>query len=254
MDKLVFLGTAGDAETVIKQVRGSGGVIMMLADNQFHIDPGPGSLVGCKMAGVSPRATIAILATSDHLFTSGDVNAAISAMTYEGIDRHGVLLASKQVIDGNGGVRLLPKYRRFLEGLMTLTPGARVGVNDVTISAVPSRGTDPTAVGLILSTHELRIGYTGVTGWYEELPDAYKKLDVLIVHCRHPAGTSEEGALNVEEVTTLLKRAKPKRAFLTGFGAKLLAQDPVHIARSIQRATKVTVTAAKDGLEVALGK
>lgn len=252
MDRIVFLGTAGDTETVIKQLRGSGGVIVTLAGYQFHIDPGPGALNGCRAAAISPRDTIAILATSDQLFQSNDVNAAVSAMTYEGMDRHGVLLASKHVIDGNGGVRLLPRYRQFLEGLMTLAPGTRVGVNDVTVYGVPSRSPDPTAVGLILATAQHRIGYTGATGWYEEMGDEFTELDVLIIHCRHPGDTTEEGALNTEQVVELLKKVKPKHTYLTGFGAKIT--DPVSVAREIQRATKVTVTAAKDGLEISVGK
>ncbi len=249
MDRVVFLGTAGDTETVVKQLRRSGGVIVTLAGFQFHIDPGPGCLNAARAAGVSPRDTIAVLATSNELFQSADVNVAVSAMTYEGIDRHGVLLAAKSVIEGGEGVRLFPRYRRFLEGLMVLVPGTRVGVNDVTVTAVPSRSVDPDAVGLVLSTADLRVGFTGVTGWFEELAASFRDLDELVVWCRHPHGTREEGALNVDAVISLLQAARPKHAFLTGFGSKLLAQDPVSVARSIQRAAKVPVTAAKDGLE-----
>ena len=46
--KIIFLGTGGDSIVVGKQLRASGGIILQIDDNQFHIDPGPGALVRAR--------------------------------------------------------------------------------------------------------------------------------------------------------------------------------------------------------------
>lgn len=254
MNRLVFLGTAGDAETVLKQHRASGGVILTLNGNQFHLDPGPGSLGCARDAGVNPRDTIGVIATNNGLFHSNDVNATISAMTYEGMDRHGVLLASRSVIEGlpNDTPRVYPFYKACVEGLVPLTVGNRVGVNEIEFVPVRAMAHDPTAVGLRIATTKLTIGYTGLTGLFDGIGDLYAGCDILVVHCRHPASTIEEGALNIDGAQRLIGLVKPKKAFLTGFGSKLVAQDLTSVARDVQRATGVQVAAGKDGLEVDL--
>ena len=60
---------------------------MQFGENQFHIDPGPGSLVMAKNCGVNLRANTALLISHNHLNHANDVNAVISAMTYDGFDK-----------------------------------------------------------------------------------------------------------------------------------------------------------------------
>src|SRR3989344_5577259 len=101
MDRIVFLGTAGDSSVTSKQLRASGGIIIQIDDLQFHIDPGPGSLVRAKEFSINPRATSAILVTHNHLNHANDVNAIIDAMTLGGFDRKGVLIANQSTINGD---------------------------------------------------------------------------------------------------------------------------------------------------------
>lgn len=249
MNRIIFLGTAGDVEVMARQQRASGGIILQLDGYQFHLDPGPGSLVMAKDAKVSTRDTIAILASNDSILRSNDMAATVSAMSLDGIDPHGVLLASQSALE-----RLPEAHRAFVEGLLPVTPRSKVGVNSITIIPTKTAAKDPTGVGFLLSTNEVTIGYTGDTSFYETMGADFGGCHVLILNVKHPAGTREEGHLNVEDAERLLKEVKPQQAILTGFGSKLLKQDPREAARELQRSTKVHTIAASDLLKVELEK
>lgn len=249
MNQLVILGTAGDVEVMARGERGSGGFLLILEGNQFHLDPGPGSLTAARAAGINPRETIAVIASNDSLLRSNDVNAVVSAMTLDGLDKHGVLIGSKSVVEG--GV-LRQFYKQCVEGLVALAPGQKVGINEVTFVPVRAAGRDPTGIGFRISTEHVTLGYPGETRWYEGIVDAYAGCDVLLVNVRHPVGTREEGFFNVEDAERFITGVKPRLAILTGFGSKLLQEDLRDLARQLQRRTKVEVTAAKDGQKVKL--
>ena len=97
---IIFLGTGGDSNVVGKQIRASGGIILQVEDDQYHIDPGPGALITAKDAGINLRANTALFVTHNHLRHANDVNAVIDAMTYGGFDKKGVLVANNTVING----------------------------------------------------------------------------------------------------------------------------------------------------------
>jgi len=71
---------------------------------------------------------------------------------------------------------------------------------------------------------------------------------VLIVNCKHPSGVEEKGHLNAERAAYFLKQAKPKLGVITHFGVKALKEDPLSVAREVQRLSGVRVMAAQDGL------
>lgn len=247
---MTFLGTAGDVEVMARQQRSCGGIMLTLEQNQVHLDPGPGSLVAARVAGMSPRSTIAVLASNDSLLRSNDVKAAISAMTLDGMDRHGVLLASRSVVESSEKERAY--FERCVEGFVSLTPQSKIGINEVTIIPVKTSGKDATGIGLRLSAGSITVGYTGDTSWYETMANDYEGVDVLIINVRHPPGTKEDGFINLDDAERLIGAVKPAAAFLTGFGSKLLEMDLRDLARQIQRKTKVEVTAATDGMHVEL--
>ena len=84
---IIFLGTGGDAYTVGKGSLSAGGIIIQVNDNQFHIDPGPGSLFMAKQMGINLRGNTAVLASNANIYNSNDINAVIDAMTYSGFDK-----------------------------------------------------------------------------------------------------------------------------------------------------------------------
>lgn len=254
-NKIIFLGTAGDEQALARMKRKAGGIILFLEGNQFHLEPGPSSLVTMAQVKVHPRETIAVLSTNNSLIRSNDVDASLMAMTLGGLDKHGVLLASKSVIEGleDKSPRVSKYYKTCVEGLLAFNHGNKVGVNQVNIMPLEIKNKDPTAAGLLFSIADNRIGYTGDTNYFEGLAKQFEGCNVLIINCKNPKNISEKYAMNLEDAKKLIEKVEPRIAILTSFGDKLLDQDVLMIGRDLQRDNKKTnIVMAKDGLEINL--
>ena len=115
MAQLIFLGTAGSTSVVSRQLRSSGGIVFKVDDLQFHIDPGPGSLSKAKEYGVNVHHTTAILVSHNHMNHCNDLNVLIEAMTHGGLEHHGVVMASKSVLENSDKSHpFLTKYHQNL--------------------------------------------------------------------------------------------------------------------------------------------
>jgi ribonuclease BN (tRNA processing enzyme) len=249
-NSVLFLGTGGDSILVGKQMRASGGIIFELEGNQFVLDPGPGCLVRARQADVSIRDTIAVLVSHAHTNHSNDVNAVIEALSVSGLDRIGVLVCNSKLANGDDNEVPVLKKRswKFVERVLTLEPGTKIGINNVNIYTTKTQHFDSEGLGFIFETPHYRIGYTSDTEYTDEIADQYAKCGMLILNCKFPADMKEPGHLNVESVIKFIKRAKPKLAVITHFGIKMIEADPIYQAREIQRQSETEVIAAKDGL------
>ena len=98
--KIIFLGTAGDSLVYGNQIRSSGGIVLQMDGMQFIIDPGPGCVSRCADYGINIRNTTAVFVTHNHINHANDINAVISAMTYNGLDKRGVLISNKTAFNG----------------------------------------------------------------------------------------------------------------------------------------------------------
>ena len=244
------MGTAGDSFTVSRQERASGGIIVQVAENQLHIDPGPGSLLMAKLCNINLRANIALIASSSHLYKSNDVNAVIDAMTYAGFDKKGVLLAPERLVNGTETAPpiLLPSCKTFLERVIILSPGKRVGLNEIEIDAFDNNHKH--YLGLKLKFSEFVIGYSGDANYSPSLADNLKGSNVLILNMEYAEKKPSENGLDIKDATRLITKVRPRLAILTGFGSELIKSDPLYIARDIQRDTDTQVIAAKDGMVI----
>lgn len=250
-NSIIFLGTGGDSIVVGKQIRASGGIVFQFEGNQFHIDPGPGALVRMKQFDVNPRETTAILVSHNHLNHAGGLNELLSAMTYSGIDKRGVLACDEETLHGsNIEFPAVSKYHKGLvERFIALKSGMRIGINEVNIIATTAKHTS-TSVGFRFSTEKFVVSYISDTEYCKELAQEHKGVNVMIINCKYPLGLSQAGHLNSEDVVRLLEKTKPKLAIITHFGIKMLDADPLYEAREIQKRAKCQVIAAKDGLTV----
>ncbi|MFH1589117.1 MAG: MBL fold metallo-hydrolase [archaeon] len=249
-NSIIFLGTGGDAIVVGKQIRASGGIILQFEGNQFHLDPGPGAVVRAMQYGINPRETVGVFVSHNHLNHVGGLNSIIAAMTYSGIDRRGVLACDEETLHGSDTEYPgISKYHKTLvERFIALKPGMRMGINEVNVLATTSSHT-PTSIGFKFSTEKYSVSYIPDTDYCKELEE-HKGSNILIINCKYPAGLTQKGHLNVDDVVKILEKIKPKLAILTHFGVKMLDADPIYQAREIQKKTKVQVIAAKDGLSI----
>ena len=249
---IIFLGTGGDPFVVGKQLRASGGIILQVNDNQFHIDPGPGSLIMSKECGVNLRANTAVLVSHNHLYHCNDINAVIDAMTYSGFDKKGVLIANSTVVNGTEKypASLMPYYRECLERFIVLAPGQRVGINDVEILALNAKHSEPATIGFKFFTPQFTLSYSSDTKYSAEVAEGYKNSNVLILNITNPGKGESGDSLCVEDAVKIIKAVNPRLAIITHFGIKMLEADPLYVAREIQKETGVQIIAAKDGMVI----
>lgn len=249
---IIFLGTAGDSFVVSRQLRASGGIIIQVGDNQFHIDPGPGSLVMAKQCGVNLRENTAVLVSSNKLYHSNDVNAVIDAMTYSGFDKKGVLITNKSVV--NGTENTLPSlslfYRDCLERFIVLKSGQRVGINEVEIVALKTSNLNEASIGFKFITPYFTLSYSSDTKYSRELIEDYNNSDILVLNVTAPKKSDSKNTLCIEDAVKIIKEVKPRLAIITHFGMKMLESDPLYEVREIQKQTGVQTIAAKDGLSI----
>ncbi|MCB9362161.1 MBL fold metallo-hydrolase [Candidatus Woesearchaeota archaeon] len=251
-DKLVFLGTGGDPTVVGKQRRASGGIVLRTAGYQFHMDPGPGALCKAKEYNINIRENTCVMVSHAHLHHANDINAVISAMTYNGLDKKGVMISSASVVNGTDELNpvLMPHYRGCMERVIVVHEGQKVGVGEVEIDALLTNHNDPTAIGFRFVTSKFTLVYSSDTAYNVEVANQYKGADVLILNVVHASGVSGKDNLSIDEAEKVIERAKPQLCIITHFGNKLIESDPIYQARELQKKTGVQVMAATDGLEI----
>jgi len=250
MVKIIFLGTAGNTAVVSKQLRGSGGIIIQVEDLQFHLDPGPGALVKAREFGINPHNTTAILVSHNHINHCSDLNAMIDAMTHGGIERRGLILGSKSVLQPqNESYPVISKYhQQLVEKIIPLEKNHKVGIELVEINAIPTEHHDPTAVGFKIFCPKLTISYTGDTAISDELLESLTGSNLLILNVPYPSKKEVHGNLNTDDAIKIVSHVRPKLVILTHFGSDMLKADPILEAREVQRITGVQTIAAQDGL------
>lgn len=245
--KILFLGTGGDIAVTSKQTRASGGIIIQVDECQFHIDPGPGALVQAARHGINVRDHTAIFVSHTHTGHCNDVNALIAAMTLNGIDKHGVLIASESFLKSGF---LTEFHKNCVEKIMPAKAGKKIAIENVEIRTLATEHTDPDAVGFKLFTPQFVLSYTADTAYKKELADQYSKSDILIINHTYPSGMQKTKTLNTEDTIKIINKTKPKLAILTHFGNKLINTNPIYEAREIQKQTGVQVIAAEDGMAI----
>ncbi|MCK4521455.1 MAG: MBL fold metallo-hydrolase [Nanoarchaeota archaeon] len=251
-DSIIFLGTGGDEFTVSKQMIGSGGIIVKAEGYQFHIDPGPGALTRAAMYDVNLRENTAVLVSHAHLNHCNDVNAVLSAMSHNGLDVKGVLIANNTFINGDEKTKpyLTDFHNKCVERVIVANSAQKIGIENVEIHILKAKHTDPKTVGFKFITPKFTLSYSSDTRYVAELVEEYKDSDILILNIVEPFDKKQEFNLSADDAVNIISRVKPKLAIITHFGKNMIEADPMYIAREIQKRTSVQVIAAKDGLSI----
>ena len=188
-----------------------------------------------------------------HIDHCNDVNAVISAMTHDGLDKTGILIGSKSVMVGTEGERpyLTRYHRKCLDKFLSLEAGNTVKFGkDIELKTLRTRHRDPTGMGFKFNSGKFSIAYTGDTAYFEDLIDELRNSDILILNNLAPFGTTHDDHLSSDDSVKIISAVRPKLAIITHFGQKIIEQNPIYQARDIQRKTNVQTIAARDGLVV----
>ena len=250
--RILFLGTGGDIFLIGKQHRASGGMVINYEKNQFHIDPGPGTLVMAKATGLNLRENTAIFMTGNDLFRANDINAVISAMTLDGLDKRGVLVSPSSVMTGdNARSAFLNKfYMDCLEKTINVGVTRKLAINNIEIEIIELKEDINTACGFKFITPRYALSYLPNTQYSSEVLKQLEDTDILVMNIADPRSTSRKEFLNSEDAQKIIEKIKPQLAILTGFSVKMLESDPLYEAREIQKATGIQVISAKDGMTI----
>jgi len=251
--KITFLGTAGSSAVVSRQLRSSGGIIIALDEElQFHLDPGPGSLIKAKEYNVNLHHNTAVLVSHNHINHCNDLNVVIDAMTHGGIEHRGIILGSKSVLHNleKSHPFLTKHHQNLVEKIIPMEANHKVGIELVEINALPTDHTDETAIGFKFFCPKFTLSYTGDSEITEELIEALNGTDILILNVPYPNNTAKGKNLDTESAIKIISQVRPRLSIITHFGLEMLKTDPLIEARKIQRITGIQTIAARDGLTI----
>jgi len=248
-DKVIFLGTAGDEFVTTKQMRASGGIVILSEGYQFHLDPGPGSLVQMKKALLNPRETTAVLVSHAHINHCNDINAILAGISKNKLDVRGVLISGNSVINGDEKNKpyITDFHKGCVERIIVPNAGQKIGIQDIEITALKTRHTDTSAIGFRFDTPKFSLVYSADTAYFAEMVEEYKDTDILILNVVSPFDKRDGQNLNSDDAVNIIKRVKPKVTIITHFGKEMMEANPIYQARELSKITESSVIAAEDG-------
>lgn len=252
VSRIVFLGTAGDAVVYGKQLRASGGVFLEHEDMHILINPGPGTLVQAKFAGISLRELDAVLIARNTILAANDVNAVVEAMTNAGLDKKGVIVCTEDVFDADAKKAVSISAETFanVERVISLKVGDKVALNSVEVVPTPTDHEDSHSIGFKLTTPSFSVSYVGETKYLKRISKHHAGSDILILNLLSLQPKSDVSSMGIAEVSDFINDVQPKVAIITGFGSRILESDILEEIRNIQKKTGVQTVAAKDGLSI----
>src|SRR3989338_9270396 len=248
--KIIFSGTGNGRVVLSTQLRSTAGIILKLNDEILYLDPGPGALAKLPKFKIGAEKISALLVSHAHQDQAGDINNLIDAMTVGGINKKGLLLTSKSVIEGlDGDCPTISNFHKAcLNESRILNPGDKHKLKDIEVTATKTKHGDPTCIGFKIKAGKTVVSYTADTQYFRNIEEQYKDSDILILCNQRPYNAPLKGTLHCNDSVKIINKVKPKLAVISQFGMKMLQANPLYEARRMQKETGVNVMAAGDDL------
>lgn len=249
--KITFLGTGGGRITVVSQLRASGGWVLEMDGQIFHIDPGPGALVRAKQYGFDLKKVTGILISHAHPDHCADAEMIVEAMTEWVNKKKGVIIGNVNSIKGSPIHRpVFSSYHLNAAGRYEiLEPGKSTEVGKVKVTATPTEHGEQEEDGIgFVFEGEKKIGYTSDGEYFKGMEDHFRGCDVLVINCLRPRKEKWPTHMNIEQAADFISRAKPRLSILNHFGYKMLNAGPEKEAAWVEKQTGIRTIAAKDGM------
>ena len=107
--------------------------------------------------------------------------------------------------------------------------------------------------GLNFKTSPRTISFITDTKFFSELPDLYRgEILVILVVRLKPVGDEPIEHLSIEDVRSIVKKARPRLTLLTHFGMTMIKAKPWVVAAELEKELGLKVIAASDGMEIDL--
>ena len=250
---------------MFSQVRKTGGMYFEFDTEKkapfcFIMDPGPGSLVNAKQAGLNAESIQGIVLSHHHIDHSTDANVWL-----DGIEKP-FLIAEEHCVKDREELGeknydyypcINPYQRKKISELHTVKDKNIVKMGKIVFDAVRSEHYGPT-VGFVISTGKFKIGYTSDGRDYSGQEKRYDGCDILIMNVLVPMGkeTEEKKHMSVEEAIKFIRgmKNKPKLVILQHLSLWMLRSNLWKQEKIIKDATGVTIIHADDFMQVDIDK
>jgi ribonuclease BN (tRNA processing enzyme) len=248
--KITFLGSGGGRFVVSKQMRASGGWILEMSGQIFHVDPGPGTLVRAKQYGISLKKMTGVIISHSHPDHCADAELIVELMTDWIRKRRGVIIGNSDSIIGEENHRpaFSPYHLKAVDGYDILKPDKSINVGKVKVTGTRTKHQKTgESIGFVFDG-EKRIGYTSDSEYFKGMEKYFHDCDILIVNCLRPRKETWPNHMNSDQVVELISKARPKLTILNHFGIKMLRVGPEKEAAWIEKQTGIKTIAAEDGM------
>lgn len=252
---IFFVGTGGGRVNLIAQLRSTGGFVIN-GSLKIYVDPGPGALYGSKQHKIDLSKMDVLVVTHNHIDHYNDAAIVMEAMSGYALEKKGVLVASKSVLEGSGkfDIAISHYHQNAMRQVVCAVAGQRNSVvcngKSADFSFAPVRHDDETGFGFVLSMDGCKIGYTSDGEYYEGMAAHYKGCDYLIINNLKAENDGIPDHMDSGGAIKLLREAKPKLAILSHFGMKLINSMPELEAQKITAKSGVKTIAARDGMSI----
>lgn len=249
--KITFLGTSGGRIAMMTQIRATGGFILEMDGQMFHIDPGPGALVRAKQQNVNLRKLTGVIISHAHPDHCTDAEVVIESMTGGTRNKRGVVMGNRYLMESDENHRKIisPFHAGLPEKVIIMKDGDKTRTGKIGIEAVRAKHGEPHCLGFVFRGSET-VGFTSDGEYYEGQEKRFMGCDYLILNVLRPRGNKWPNHMNADEAKKLISLAKPNTAILKDFGMFMLRADPGKEAGWIEKETGIRTIAARDGMVI----
>jgi ribonuclease BN (tRNA processing enzyme) len=175
----------------------------------------------------------------------------IEAMTDGGFKRRGILFTPGDALEEDPVVF---KYvRSYVEKVEVLKENSEYRLGEIQFSTAKKHQHRVETYGFNFKISPHTISLVTDTRFFPELPGLYRG-EMFIIHVVRlkPVGDDPIDHLSIEDVKTIIKRAKPKLTILTHFGMTIIKAKPWVVAAELEKEVGRKVIAASDGMKLDL--
>ncbi len=175
----------------------------------------------------------------------------IKAMTQGGFKKRGVLFAPRDALEEDPVVF---KYAiGYVEKTEVLKENSEYQIEDIRFSTTRRNQHPVETYGLNFKTSPRTVSFITDTRFFPELPDLYRG-EILVIHVVRlkPIGDEPIEHLSIEDVKSILKKAKPRLTILTHFGMTMIKAKPWAVAAELEKELGLKIIAASDGMKIDL--
>jgi phosphoribosyl 1,2-cyclic phosphodiesterase len=177
----------------------------------------------------------------------------VEAMTEGGFKKRGILFAPEDALEEDPVI--LKYVMGYVEKVEVLRENSEYRIGDIRFSTALKHQHRVETYGINFRISPHTISWVTDTRFFPELPKIYSG-EILVIHVVRlkPIGDEPIDHLSIEDVKTILKKAKPKLTVLTHFGMTMIQAKPWVIANELEKELGLKVIAASDGMKLDLEK